>query len=122
MDTVDIIRELAKLDESQNLYILSKEIGTIKIFENDRNFTYIQNLFLKYLSFYYTLYTDIALGDVSDIVLKNFIREDAYIMYKNKSEKERFRNKPLTERNKNDINTIHGTQWIFHKKSKQAEK
>lgn len=117
MDIIHYIRELAKSDSYQNLYMLAKEIGTIKILDNISDFTNIQHTFFRYLVFYYNLYTDIALGEISDIVLENEIYEDSYMMYKNKSQKkilEDGTNKKSVE----NVDNIHATKWIFKDKNK----
>jgi hypothetical protein len=112
-DINSLIRKLAKESDNQNLYILARDIGSIEIFKNNRDFTYIQNLFLKYLSFYYTLYSDIAIGEIAEIVLESDIYEDSYIMYKNKMDKEKFKKKPDIDTSKgNEINKGTST-WIF---------
>lgn len=120
MDMISSIRKLAKGDEWQNLYVMAREIGSIKLFDNINDFSYIQNVFLRYLNFYYSIYSDIALGDVGEVVLEDFIYEEAYMMYKNRKDKEKFRNvqshqysKPKDER---EINSLHTTKWIFKNK------
>lgn len=119
MDVIEKLRLLARNNYYQSLFSLGKEHSDLKIFENDIDFSQLQMLFLRYLSFYSAIYTDIALGDVSDIVLETDIRCDAYIMYKNKMEKDKLNNK-----SKNNLNskteTIGGSRWLF--KSKKNEK
>lgn len=111
--TIEYIRKLASSDDAQNLFILAKDIGSISIFENNRDFTYIQNIYLKYLSFYYNLYSDIAIGDVDEIVMQNFIYQDSYIMWKNKNDKEKFKKQPeVNNKEKTEISN-HSSRWIF---------
>uniref|UniRef100_A0A6M3K4E7 Uncharacterized protein n=1 Tax=viral metagenome TaxID=1070528 RepID=A0A6M3K4E7_9ZZZZ len=112
MDTVKVLRELASNDDWQNIYILSKDIASIKLFDNCNEFTYVQNIFLRYLNFYYTLHSDVAMGEVDEIVFDNQLYEDAYIMYKNRIEKEKFKGN-TTDRGKENINSLKTNSWIF---------
>jgi hypothetical protein len=112
MNYIKYLRELAKSDEFQNLYILSRDLKNIKFFDNDNDFTYVQLLFLRYLNFYYILNNDIAMGDVDEIVLNNSIYEDSYMIYKNKKDKEMFKNNTKTK-NKEEINNLNTTKWLF---------
>jgi len=118
MNTIKYVRKLAKSDESQNLYIMAKDIATIKLLDNSNNFTYIQNIFLRYLNFYYTIYSDISIGDVDEIVLENEIYEDSYIMYKNKKDKEHFKNN-VKPKNEQDVNSMKTSKWIFKSKNEK---
>jgi hypothetical protein len=77
-----LVRQLAKTDEYQSIYSYTKELH-FKLFENLRDFSYIQLVFLKYLIFYSTLYMDIYLQEVDETVLKYEIYEEAYMFYKN---------------------------------------
>jgi hypothetical protein len=122
MDTksLQFLRQLARSDDYQNLYILSKEIGSIRLLENTRDFTFVQNVFLRYLNFYYTLFSDIAIGDVDEIVLEDDIYSDSYMMYKNKQDKEKFKNKKI-QRSGETMNSLHTNQWIFKSKNKTGQ-
>lgn len=116
-NTFPLIRKLALSDEWQNTYILSRDIGTIQLFENNRNFTYIQNLFLKYLGFYYTIYSDIAMGEVGENVLDSDLYADSYMMYKNKEDKQKFKKQTETIKPEKELNN-NGSTWIFKEPSK----
>jgi len=78
------VRELAKSNKYQMLYNNTKDLH-FRLFENDKDFTQLQVLFLNYLQFYYGIYYDIALGDVEEIVLDNDIYEDSYVYWKRKT-------------------------------------
>jgi hypothetical protein len=107
-----IIRSLAKGDYWQSIYALSKE-HPIRFFNNDNDFTDIQYLFLKYLNFYNSIFTDIALNEIDSIVLDNEIYEDSYMMFKNKKDK---KNPKLNiQDNPLDNKT---SKWIFTKPKK----
>jgi len=80
------LRKLAKKSEILNQFVASKEINGIRFFENELNFSKLQNTFVSYLYFYYNLYQDIAMKKVSEKVLNNEIYENAYSYYKSKEE------------------------------------
>jgi hypothetical protein len=106
--STSIVRKLAKANTYQNLFSLAKETN-IDLFENKRDFSAIQLLFLNYLAFYYNLNMDIYLGDVDEKVLENEIFEDAYSFYKrtkNTDIKNMTREKPKN-------NLIPSTKWVF---------
>ena len=78
------IRKLAKSSEAQNLYTHAKELH-LQIFNNSSNFTPIQLLYLRYLNIYSAIYIDIYLHEVDEMVLKEDICEDAYMLYRNQN-------------------------------------
>ena len=90
MDIEDLVRKLAKSNKYQTLYSMMKESG-LNMFRNSFDYTNLQVYFLTYLVFYYNLYMEIALNNVSEVVLENEIYEDAFTHYKHKT-----RNKDLT--------------------------
>ena len=77
------LRQLAKSVEMQNLFIASKEINGIKLFENKKDLSKLQGIFLSYLYFYCSLNNDIATDRVNKKVLENEIYCDAYAYYRN---------------------------------------
>lgn len=83
MNVEEIIRKLAKSNRYQTLFVLTKESG-LPIFENIINHTEYQILFLNYLNFYYSLYTEVAMNDIPMYIFKDEIYEDAYMFYKRK--------------------------------------
>ena len=85
---VRLIRKLAKTGYWQLIYSQSKEINDVGLFENRRDFSEVQTAFLSYLAFYYNLYLDVAMGEIEDIVFKDEIYEDGYILYKNKKDRD----------------------------------
>jgi hypothetical protein len=80
------IRNLAKSNYYQGLYSIDKNLG-LRLFYNTVDFTPIQMNFLNYLAFYSNLFAEIYLGEIGDIVLENFIYEDAYSLWKSKDKK-----------------------------------
>lgn len=83
------LRRLARSRRWQTLYTQAKEIGGIRLFENTTNFTPIQVLFLELLQIYHVLYTDLALKEefISEEVIKDWIRADAYLYYRKQKKK-----------------------------------
>jgi hypothetical protein len=119
MDVQSSLRKLAKSDYFQNIYNLSKERGYFRLFKNEDDFTDLQITFLKYLNFYNTIFTDIALGDVTEIVLNDFMYEDAYIMYKNKADTKKLKENKNVDEKKVPVS---GSRWIFKSPPKEGIK
>lgn len=76
------IRKIAKQVDHQNNFSACKELHFLKLFDNNKDLSKLQHMYLSYLFFYYNLYMDIALKKVSDKVLKSEIFEEAYALYK----------------------------------------
>ena len=106
----NLIRKLAKETESQNSFSACKELHSLKLFENDKDLSKIQHIYLSYLFMYYNLYMDIALKKITDIVLKNEIYEDAYMYYKKEKKEDK--------KEKKD----HDVHLVFSKKQKKRKK
>lgn len=119
LDVFKYLRRLAKNTYYQSLYSLGKELSYLRIFDNDKDFTDIQINFLKYLNFYASIYMDIALGDVDEIVLENEIYEDSYAFWKNKKDKTKYTD--LNKPQNNDFISSPKSRWIF-KNPKTKEK
>ena len=100
-----IMRKLAKNNYFQTIYSNSKEFRC-KIFKNDIDLTPTQITFLGLLNFYSSLFLDIYLKEIEEIVLENEIYEDAYMLYKNTAKKE----EPNYETQKDTKTT---SQWVF---------
>lgn len=113
-NSTKIIRELAKSNYWQTIYSQAKETS-LQMFKNRTEFTYIQVTFLNHLGFYSSLFLDIAMGEVEEIVLDNEIYEDSYMYFKRKS---RFKEEQ-------PIKQIHDTKdkhvWIFKRPSKGVQ-
>ena len=114
-------RKLAKTHEYQLLYTGAKEYG-FKIFENDRDFSAIQQYFLGFLNFYATISLDIYLGEIDERVLENEVYEDAYSYYKSKDRDRKRReaeNKQINHSNSSSkgIEKLNQTQstWKFRR-------
>jgi len=110
----EILRSLAKSTKYQVIFNASKEIG-LKIFKNDTDFTALQILFLQFLFFYNSLYMDVAMDDVDEMVLEKFLYEDCYSLYKNKK-KEKKDTVSEQKKDKKNSDKITKSQWVFRKK------
>jgi hypothetical protein len=119
LDVQKYIRTLAKSNYFQSLYSLGKEQSNIQIFENKMDFTDIQMMFLRYLNFYSSIFMDIALGDVDEIVLECDIFTDSYMLYKHTRDKTKIKDNISTPllRNKEIVS---GSTWVFKKPPKEG--
>jgi len=109
------IRRLARSSYWQFLYSRAKEMGNnIKLFNNNRDFSFIQILFMRWLEIYHILYSDLRSGVnyLDEKIIKNDLRTDAYLLYRNK---DKDKNKPKKVNNTN-IPTI-----SFHSKKKRRK-
>jgi hypothetical protein len=79
------IRELALSWKYQNLFKISEK-GIGQIFENKTNFSRIQLMFVEYLNLYSKLYENLYNGQdegfLTEEVIKNEERCDAYLYWK----------------------------------------
>lgn len=85
MNIEESIRILARSSYWQNIYMASKESNSIQLFTNVNNFSGLQNLFLYWLRVYSMLYDDLATKEspfLTQIVINDTIRCDAYLFYK----------------------------------------
>jgi len=98
----ELLRKIARSNKYQLLYSQVKEIGSLKLFKNREDLTKVQLLFLNWLSIYQSLYTDIATGEkyISEEVLKDELRTQAYLLYKDNK-----KNKKTDKKNEKEINT-----------------
>lgn len=81
------LRNLAKSNYWQSLYTSSKDCGWIQLFENEINFSGLQVRFLYWLTVYSMLYDELSRHEddkLTENVLKDFYRTDAYLYYRNK--------------------------------------
>ena len=76
------IRNLAKSNSAQNIFIAAKEIHNIQLFENVYNFSALQEIYINLLYFYENLTRDIIIEKISKLVLENDLYADAYQLWK----------------------------------------
>lgn len=100
MINIDLLRKLARSNKWLALYARCKDIGTLKLFQNDVDYSRIQLAFLHWLETYYSLLTDIAYGEdyITERTIEDDIICDAYLYYKHterrKEMRESKKNKP----------------------------
>jgi hypothetical protein len=83
----DRLRNLARSSYWQNLYKATKECANVQLFENVHNFSGLQIRFLYYLALYDMLFEELVKYEdelLTENVLKDFDRTDAYLVYRNK--------------------------------------
>lgn len=115
-----IIRKLSRSNYWQTVYSHSRESSGFYLFKNNFNFGYAQLIFLNFLSFYSSLYLDIALGEVTEIVFKDEIYEDSYMYWKNqKNSIKKGNNLKLSEHKNRELNNqYNSTSWVFKRPKK----
>jgi hypothetical protein len=105
------IRKLAKNSDSQFLFSLNKDMPFLQLFENNNQLSMVQLTYLRYLNFYSSIMMDIALDEVTDIVLKNEVFEDAYMYWKQNG------NKKIKDSSSQGaapkVDPLKTSQWIF---------
>ncbi len=86
---VNVLRKIARKPESQLIYNTAKELGHIRLFRNDIDFTVVQVLFLHWLGIYSSLYTDLAINKphISEDVITDDIRTEAYLVWRHEEDK-----------------------------------
>jgi hypothetical protein len=96
------LRALARSTEYQTIYNRAKDLG-FELFNNKRNLSKLQVIFLNLLETYSSLYQDIAMGEkyISEEVINDDILCDAYLVYKRKIRKE----KKKENKKQNNTNT-----------------
>jgi hypothetical protein len=86
MNLLSEVRDLAKSNYYQTLFANAKEIN-IQIFNNNKDFSDLQIIFLNYLNFYKVLFDEIAQSEVPSLVLKKHLYEDAYMLFRRENYK-----------------------------------
>jgi hypothetical protein len=85
MDYISIIRKLARSPYYQNIYQAFKESGSINLFDNNKNYSGLQSLFIYWVRAYDLLYTEMAQREwkhLSEEVIENDIRCDAFLYWR----------------------------------------
>ena len=92
------VRKLAQSSHWQSLYRSSKEIGGIYLFNNQTNFSGIQASFLYWLRVYSLLYTELSDMEspyLTEKVIKDDMRTDAYLYYRNRKQEQSIKKSKL---------------------------
>ena len=107
MNYEKIIRKLAKKTDHQNTFLAAKD-GLISLFDNEKELSKIQQVYLSYLYFYHDLIVDVYSNKLNEKIFDEDIYEDAYMEYR---------------RNKKEDNkkTEHGIHLKFPNKRKKRK-
>ena len=85
MGYISQIRKLARSSFWQNIYSASKDVGSIKLFDNDGNYSGLQAIFLYWLKVYDLLFSELAQKEwrylTEDVILDND-RTDAFLYWR----------------------------------------
>jgi 6-phosphogluconate dehydrogenase (decarboxylating) len=108
MNYEQIIRKIAKNIENQNTFLAAKD-GLVSIFNNDKELSKLQQIYLSYLYFYHDLIVDVAVNKLNDKIFTEDIYEDAYMTYR----------RDKKENNKEKTN--HGIHLKFPTKRKKRK-
>jgi hypothetical protein len=81
---IEHLQKLARSHYAQIYYNRAKEIGTLHLFENDKDLSKIQIMYLYYLEIYGVLFNDLNLQEkyISEAVIEDDIRTEAYLLYR----------------------------------------
>lgn len=95
-----ILRKICRSVKHQTIYSRTKEIGSLKLFENTNDLSKTQIIFLQWLEIYHSLYMDLAMEKIyiSEDVINDDLRTEAYLLWRRKHKKED--NKNSSEGNK----------------------
>ncbi len=114
------VRQLAKTPYWQSVYGACKEVN-FHLFENTSNYSDLQILFLNYIGFYSVLNLDVAMGEVTDIVLEDDIYEESYMHYKNRVDKKKIADRPKQQQTSQPVRKEEvppQVNWVFKKPKK----
>ena len=85
MDYIEMIRKLARSSYWQSIFTASKEVGSLRIFDNDGNYSGLQSTFLYWLRVYDLLYSELSQKEwkyLDEKVIENDIRCDAFLYWR----------------------------------------
>ena len=99
------LRKLAKKTETQNLFQAAKDMSCFDLFNNKKDLSSSQNVFLSYVYFYHSLNSDVSSGRVSDKVFLSEIFENAWAYYRNN----------MKEKTEIEFNKERAFQGVFSK-------
>ena len=108
---IEILQKIARSNEHQILFNRTKEIGSLRLFNNNSDLSNIQNYYLYFLELYSMLYNDLNSKEefLTEEVIQDTIRVEAYLLLR-KEKKE-------TSTNHRTIDTKSGEgSLIFRRK------
>ena len=88
MVNLKLLRKLARSHRWQTKYVASKDLG-VPFFDNQLNWSFVQSIFFNWTATYYSLRTDMALGEkfIDEEVYENDDLCDAYLYYRKNKKK-----------------------------------
>lgn len=106
------LKKLARSNRWQILYQRAKEIGTLKLFNNDTDLASDQVWMLYFLEQYSQLYLDLAMKEenISEEVINDPIRTEAYLLWK-RLKKEKKENNSTDNVLKENLTGIHSIRF-----------
>ena len=113
---MNALQSLARSNVAQTVYRHVKEIGSLRLFNNDTDLSHLQILYLYYLSLYESLYTDLSMGEefLTQEVIDDNLRVEAYLLYRKVNRK----NKQKPNNKKSIIDNAGSGSLIFKRKIK----
>lgn len=92
---ISALRNIAKSEDYQVLYSRCKELGFLRLFKNDSDYTRIQILFLYWLEVYSSLYSDLIMekANIDEEVINDEIRAEAYLLWRRRKKEEEIEGK-----------------------------
>jgi len=108
------LQTLARSNTAQTIYRHTKEIGSLRLFNNDTDLSHLQILYLYYLSLYESLYNDLSMQEeyLTQEVIDDSVRVEAYLLYKRVNRK----NKKQNANTKSVIDNAGSGSLIFRRK------
>jgi hypothetical protein len=104
------LRDFAKSNKAQNLFVATKEISSIHLFKNSIDFSKLQEIFLNYLYIYDGIMKDIITERISKHVLDDEIYEDAYTLWKREK---KYQEKEPQDNKKREVHLVAGKDIKF---------
>ena len=105
MDYIEMIRKLARSSYWQSIFTASKEVGSLRLFDNDGNYSGLQSTFLYWLRVYDLLYSELSQKEwkyLDEKVIENDIRCDAFLYWRGQT-REAELNKNKQEQKTNNL-------------------
>jgi len=101
------LRALARSNEFQTLYARAKDLG-FKLFNNNKDLSRIQIIFLNYLELYSSLIQDIAMNEphIDYDKLKDDELTDAYLTWKRKNREKKNKKDKKEKSNNTNIPSV----------------
>jgi len=113
-----IIRKLARSKKYQSLYSRIKDLHMFRLFNNDRDLSYVQSLFLDWIEIYNIMYTDLATGEknINKDVIEDDLRAEAYLIWKAKQMKKNKKNQGKDESKRVKVTPSDVPTIVFNEK------